>query len=94
MNASEVAKLYETVSSIPGLNENIKLSSQISRRNELLFSRIIESGLAGIDSDKSARFADVFYKNALEILGAFADDCLKKAGLKELNAKLKDLDSK
>ncbi len=94
MNTNEVAKLYDTVLSIPGMNENIKLSSQISRRNVLLLSRIIERGLSAKDSEKAGGLTDVFSKEALQELVAFADDCLKKAGLTELNAKLKELDSK
>lgn len=94
MNTSEVAKVYDTVLSIPGMNEIVKLNIQISRKNVLLLNRIIERGLNIKDNDKSGSLMDIFSKESLQELGAFSDECLKKAGLIELNEKLKELDSK
>jgi len=60
----------------------------------MLLSRIIERGLSAKEGDKQGALSDIFSKEALQELSAFADDCLNKAGLAELNAKLKELDSK
>lgn len=46
------------------------------------------------DNDKSGSLMDIFSKESLQKLGAFSDDCLKKAGLVDLNEKLKELDAK
>lgn len=94
MNTSEVAKVYDTILSIPGMNENVKLNVHISRRNVLLLNRIIERGLTIKDNDKSGSLMDIFSKESLQELTAFSDECLKKAGLVDLNEKLKELDSK
>jgi hypothetical protein len=94
MNTSEVAKVYDTVLSIPGMNETVKLNVHISRRNVLLLNRIIERGLTAKDSDKANSLMDVFSKESLQELAAFSDECLKKAGLVDLNEKLKELDNK
>ncbi len=94
MNTNEVAKVYDTVLSIPGMNETVKLNIQISRKNVLLLNRIIERGLTIKDNDKSGSLMDIFSKESLQELGAFSDECLKKAGLVDLNEKLKELDNK
>jgi hypothetical protein len=41
---TDIARIYETVLSIPGMNENIKIALTISRKNTLLLSRVIERG--------------------------------------------------
>jgi hypothetical protein len=41
---TDIARIYETVLSIPGINENIKIALTISRKNILLLSRAIERG--------------------------------------------------
>ena len=76
------------------MNETVKLNIQISRKNVLLLNRIIERGLTIKDSDKSSSLMDIFSKESLQELGTFSDECLKKAGLVDLNEKLKELDSK
>ena len=47
---NEVAKVYDTVLSIPGMNQNVKVNLQISRKNLLLLSKVIERGLNGKES--------------------------------------------
>jgi deoxyadenosine/deoxycytidine kinase len=94
MNANEVAKVYDTILSIPGMNETVKLNVHISRRNVLLLNRIIERGLNVKENDKANSLTDVFSKESLQELSAFSEECLKKAGLVDLNEKLKELDNK
>ena len=94
LNTNEVAKVYDTVLSIPGMNETVKLSVHISRKNVLLLNRIIERGLHVKEGDKANSLVEIFSKESLQELAAFSDDCLKKAGLVELSEKLKELDNK
>lgn len=42
---NEVAKVFDTVLSIPGMSENVKIDLKISRKNVLLLSHFIEQGL-------------------------------------------------
>ena len=89
-----IAKIFDTVLSIPGMNELVKLNIQISRKNVLLLTRIIEHGITGKDGDKTGNLMDIFPKESLQELGAFSVECLKKAGLADFHDKLKELDSK
>lgn len=94
MNTTEVAKVYDTILSIPGMNETVKLTVQISRKNILLLNRVIEKVLNAKDGDKSGNLMDIFPKESLQELAIFSDECLKKAGLVEFNEKLNSLDSR
>lgn len=89
LTTNDVAKVYDTILSIPGMNETVKIYLKISRGNVLLLNSIIERGLTVKGPDeKSSNLLDVVSKETLQELSAFADDCLKKAGLTELSEKL------
>lgn len=88
MTTNDVAKVYDTILSIPGMNETVKIVLKISRKNVLLLNGIIERGLTVKDDDKSSNLLNNVPKESLDELRAFADDCLQKAGLIELSEKL------
>ena len=94
LNTTEVAKVSDTILSIPGMNETVNLTVQISRKNILLLNRVIEKGLNAKDGDKSGSQMDIFPKESLQELAVFAEECLKKAGLVEFSEKLNSLDSR
>jgi len=48
---TDVTRIYETVLSIPGMNDHVKISLSLSRKNVLLLSKIIERGLLLKDHD-------------------------------------------
>ena len=86
----DVAKVYDTVLSIPGMHEEVKVQLKTSRKNLLLLSKVIEKGLHGKDSDdKSVSVLDTLPGETLEELAALAVQLLQKAGLTEMNEKLK-----
>ena len=92
MAKTDVAKVYETLLSIPGMNDTIKLTFQASRRNVLLLHKIIERGIHGKDADeKSQAFFESASKDILKELSDIGSDLLNKAGLAEMNEKLKEL---
>lgn len=92
LTTNDVTKVYDTILSIPGMNETVKIDLKISRRNVLLLNSVIERGITVKDaSDKSSNLLDVVPRETLQELTNFSDDCLKKAGLTELNDKLKSL---
>ena len=92
LTTNDVAKVYDTILSIPGMNETVKIDLKISRRNILLLNSVIERGLTVKDADgKPSNLLDVVSKETLQELTNLSDDCLKKAGLTELNDKLKSL---
>jgi hypothetical protein len=54
LSTNDVAKVYDTILSIPGMNETVKIDLKISRRNVLLLNSVIERGLNAKDDDKSS----------------------------------------
>jgi hypothetical protein len=94
LTTNDVAKVYDTILSTPGMNETVKIDLKISRRNELLLNIVIERGLTVEDADdKSSNRLDAVPKETLPELTNISDDCLRKAGLTELREKLNGLKS-
>lgn len=91
LTTTDVAKVYDTILSIPGMNETVKIDMRISRKNVLLLNSVIKRGLATKDDDKSSNLLANIPAESLQELNALADDCLTKAGLTELSEKLNSL---
>ena len=91
LTTTDVAKVYDTILSIPGMNETVKIDMRISRKNVLLLNSVIKRGLSAKDDEKSANLLTNIPAETLQELNAFADDCLTKAGLTELSEKLNSL---
>ena len=91
LTTTDVAKVYDTILSIPGMNETVKIDLKISRKNVLLLNRVIERGLSLKPDDKSSGILDIVTEDTLEELTSLANEFLVKAGLTELNEKLKSL---
>ena len=80
---TDVARIYETVLSIPGMNENVKVALTIPRKNILLLSKIIERGLSLKEpDDKSNNVLDIVTKETLQELLLLSSEILNNAGLK------------
>ena len=84
-----IAKIFDTVLSIPGMNDNVKIQLSIPRKNVLLLSKVIERGLYANDSADENNILDIASKETLVELTEISNDLLKKAGLIEMNEKLK-----
>ena len=93
LTANEIAQVYDTILSIPGMNETVKIDLKISRKNVLLLNSVIERGLANTEDDASSGLLGIIPEDTLQELRSLADDCLKKAGLIELSEKLKSFNS-
>jgi len=87
LTTNDVAKVYDTILSIPGMNETVKIDMKISRKNALLLNRLIERGLTLKQDEKSSNLLDNLPDDTLKELTSLADDCWKKAGLTELSEK-------
>lgn len=88
MEKKEVARWMDTIMSIPGMNEMVKLDLKVSRKNILLMTGFIENGLEGKGSDQSPLLQSLSDEDR-KVLSAIGSDCLEKAGLRELSEKLK-----
>lgn len=86
---SDVAKVFDTVLSIPGMSETVKIDLKISRKNVLLLSYFIEQGLL-LEKDDS-NLMGIVSEESLTDLKNISDECLQKASLVELNHKLQTL---
>ena len=89
---NEIARIYDTVLSIPGMNETIKISINVPRKNILLLSKVIERGLASREEkETSSNVLEMVPAENLKELLVIAADLLSKAGLTEMNQKLQAL---
>ena len=90
MVTNAMAKIYETVLSSPGMNDNIKFELRMSRKNALLINRLIEAGL----SEETLGEDEIFQqlpKESIEELQVIGEEILRKAGLIEFYEKLKSI---
>lgn len=93
MTTNDVAKVFDTILSIPGMNETVKIDFKISRKNVLLLNSIIERGLSVKDEGNTSGLLETVPKETLQELRLFSEDWLQKAGLNELSEKLKSLNT-
>lgn len=84
-----IAKVFDTVLSIPGMNDNVKIQLSIPRKNVLLLSKVIERGLTVKGDSETNNILDIAPKEIVQELNVISDELLKKAGLIEMNEKLK-----
>lgn len=91
MTTNDVAKVFDTILSIPGMNETVKIDLKISRKNVLLLNHVISRGVSAKDDEKSSVLLTSIPEENLQELKQFGDECLQKAGLIELSEKLTTL---
>jgi hypothetical protein len=92
LEKKDVAKVFETVMSIPGMGENVRVDLKMSRRNVLLLGRVIERGLAVKTPEGGPPdILDTVAKNVLDELSGVTGEMLEKAGLKDTYGLLKSL---
>lgn len=90
LSKSDITRVYETVLTVPGMNELVKVDLKMPRRNVLLLSKIIERGMGVENSDgKETNILDIVPAETIEELKEVSLDLLQKAGLSEMNEKLK-----
>lgn len=91
MTTNDVAKVFDTVLSIPSMNDVVKIDLKISRKNVLLLTHIIERGVSGKDDPKPSILLASVPEENLQELKLLGDEFLQKAGLIELSEKLSTL---
>jgi len=93
MATNVLGTVYETLLCSPGMNDAVKIDVKINRKTVLLLNSVIEGGL-GKDGEASLELLKLVPAGDVEELKFFAEECLKKAGLKELSEKMKNLPGK
>ncbi|UUW08650.1 hypothetical protein NLG42_21415 [Flavobacterium plurextorum] len=86
ITANDAARVFDTVLSIPGMNETVKMDLKISRKNVLLLSHLIQDGMK-IREGSSVLLESINEQGRTD-LETLAEECLQKAGLIELHEKL------
>ena len=84
--------VYETLLCSPGMNEVVKIDVKMDRKTVLLLNSLIEAGIN--PNGESQELLKLVPADYLSRLKEFAEDCLSKAGLKELSEKMKQLTGK
>jgi hypothetical protein len=88
---STIARIFETILSIPGMNDNVKIQLIIPRKNVLILSKVIQRGMVGKEGMEDDNILDVTPKETLDELTGISNELLEKAGLTQMNEKLNAL---
>ena len=79
LTTNDVAKVFDTILSTPGMNEMVKIDLKISRKNVLLLHHVIERGMT-VENDVSGVLGSLSKEGLLELKNV-AEECLQKAGI-------------
>jgi hypothetical protein len=93
MTTNDVAQIFDTVLSIPGMNDAVRIDLKISRKNVLLLNQVIKRGLTVKEGDKKSDLLAGLPAETIAELRTISDEFLEKAGLVELSEKLTNLSS-
>lgn len=94
LSTKDVAIVYETLLTSPGMNDAVKISLSIPRKNVLFLSKLIEAGLSIKDESVQGGLLATVTGEVTEDLKAVSKDLLSKAGLTEMYEKLNSLQAK
>jgi len=94
LTTTDTAKLFDTILSIPGMNENVKIDLKLTRKEVLILHAVIRRGLSPKDEKDLGGFLETIPEDTLQRVSSVAEDCLSKAGLSELSEKLRALHGK
>jgi hypothetical protein len=65
LTTNDVAKVVDTILSIPGMNETVKIDLKVSRKNVLLLNQVIVRGLSSEGGDKNSSLLSEIPKEIL-----------------------------
>jgi hypothetical protein len=91
MKAEELEKVYETLLSVPGMNDAVKMDLKIPRKTVLLLTEVLRKGMSKEIHNQGFGMADNLSEPVLKELDSLILECLEKAGLTELSGRLRGL---
>lgn len=91
LTKNDVAQVYDTILSIPGMSETVKIDLKISRTSALLLAHVIDRGIKTKGDGTS--MLDAISSESLQELETLSASCLLKAGLTDLNERLKAMEA-
>lgn len=89
MSSTSLETIYETLLSVPGMNDLVKIDLKIPRKTVLLFTEVLAHGM--LQNATQEKGGKKISKESEEELNIIISESLEKAGLTELSAKLKAL---
>ena len=89
LSKTDLTRVYETLLSIPGMNESVKVDLKLPRKQVLLLSKVIERGLLDNGDEKELSILNLATPEIRTELLRVVDDLLQKGGLTEMAEKLK-----
>lgn len=90
LTENDAVQVFDTIMSIPAMNEMVRMDLKISRKNVLLLHHVIERGINENEGSLSMLLKSIPKENTAE-LKQLSEECLQRAGLAELNQKLSNL---
>ncbi|ANH81665.1 hypothetical protein A8C56_12340 [Niabella ginsenosidivorans] len=94
LSEKEVALLYETIMSAPGMNDAVKLDLRIPRKNVLLLVKVLEKGLQTKTGDALEGLMRAAGESSQESMQQIGTELLEKAGLSDMHTRLSTLHPK
>ncbi len=91
LSEKEVALLYETLMSAPGMGDRIKLDIRLPRKSVLLLAKVIEKGLQTKPGDTLEGLLLAAGEGSAEQLRELGAEVLAKSGLSNMATKLQIL---
>ncbi len=88
MSGNEISRVFETLMTVPGMNDLVRIEMKLSRKEILLLSQAIKEG-SEVSEGMVKNLMGVFPKEQNPDLKAISDTFLEKAGLSALYEKLK-----
>lgn len=85
------SKIFETVLSSPGMQENCKIVLNPTRQTILVLARLIENGVAKKGEKEPDEMISFLPGDALTELKNISEELLRKAGLAEFYEHMKEL---
>jgi len=89
LSKTDLTKVYETLLSIPGMNEVVKIDLKMPRKQVLLLSKVIERGLVEAKEEKEPSILSLASAEMRDDLQNVIGELLAKGGLSEMAEKLR-----
>lgn len=89
MEEKELANVLETLLSVPGMSDPVKIDMKLPRKTVLLLAHVLEKGLTAKKDEKGSAWSEAVGAEQFDEIRQFAGEALQKANLTELSDKLK-----
>ncbi|HEX8358356.1 MAG TPA: hypothetical protein VF610_13115 [Segetibacter sp.] len=93
LSAKDAAIVFETLLTSPGMNDTIKVSLQLSRKNVLLLVKLIELAMT-VKEEEQGSLIHILNGSGADGISQINTQLLQKAGLTDMYERLNKLETK